>query len=196
MVKRVFIIHGWGGNPLEAWFPWLKEELEKRKFNVVIPTMPETAKPTISHWVNFLKKTVGKIDEETYFVGHSIGCQTILRYLEKIKDPLKIGGAVLVAPWFNLIEESYENEEERKIALPWIKKKIKFDLVLNHCENFVALFSDNDPFVPLGDALLFEEKLHARTIIAYGKGHFDGASGMKEFPLVLDELLNISSKTQ
>jgi len=29
-MKRVFIIHGWGGNPEEGWLPWLKKELEAK----------------------------------------------------------------------------------------------------------------------------------------------------------------------
>ena len=27
-MRRVFIIHGWGGYPEEGWFPWLKKELK------------------------------------------------------------------------------------------------------------------------------------------------------------------------
>lgn len=37
MVKRVVIAHGWDGHPNEIWFPWLKAELEKREFEVIIP---------------------------------------------------------------------------------------------------------------------------------------------------------------
>ena len=32
-------------------------------------------------------------DENTYFVGHSIGCQAIMRYLESV-DVKKIGGVL------------------------------------------------------------------------------------------------------
>ena len=30
-MKRVFIIHGWEGHPENAWFPWLKKELEQKR---------------------------------------------------------------------------------------------------------------------------------------------------------------------
>jgi len=36
-MKRVFVIHGWGGNPYKEWFPWIKKELEKNGFKVEIP---------------------------------------------------------------------------------------------------------------------------------------------------------------
>lgn len=28
-MKRIFVIHGWGGSPHGGWHPWLKTELEK-----------------------------------------------------------------------------------------------------------------------------------------------------------------------
>ena len=32
-MKRAFIIHGWGGHPEERWYPWAKNELEKKREN-------------------------------------------------------------------------------------------------------------------------------------------------------------------
>lgn len=62
--------------------------------------MPDTANPKIKKWVSELEKQVSELDENTYFVGHSIGCQTIMRYLEN-KETRKIGGILFVAPWLN-----------------------------------------------------------------------------------------------
>lgn len=31
-MKRVFIVHGWGGRPDESWFPWIQRELESKGF--------------------------------------------------------------------------------------------------------------------------------------------------------------------
>jgi len=39
--------------------------------------MPEPADPEIEAWVSHHSKIVGDIDENTYFAGHSIGCQTV-----------------------------------------------------------------------------------------------------------------------
>ena len=51
-------------------------------------------------WVAEITKIVEAPDKDTYFIGHSIGCQAILRYLEKINSP--VGGALFVAGWFFL----------------------------------------------------------------------------------------------
>lgn len=46
-MKRVFIIHGWDGYPKEWWYPWLKQELEARSFEVYVPAMPDPEGPKI-----------------------------------------------------------------------------------------------------------------------------------------------------
>lgn len=188
MKKRVFIVHGWGGNPQEGWFPWIKGELENKGFVVEIPSMPDTENPKIETWIPYLAKNVGKIDENTFFVGHSIGCQTILRYLESLPKNDKVGGAVFVAGWFNLKDL---DSEEKKIAKPWIKTLINFENIKQHASKFTAIFSTNDPYVPLEDKNVFESKLGAKTIIEKDKGHFDENSGITQLPIALKSLLEI-----
>lgn len=193
MTKKVFIIHCWGGNPKQDWYPWLKAELEKNGFKVKIPEMPNTDIPKINSWVNFLKKQVGKLDEDTYFIGHSIGCQTILRYLETLDEDIKIGGVILVAGWLNLNIDSLE-EGAPEIAEPWLNTPIDFNKVIGHTDRFVYVYSNNDPYVPISDSELFKEKLGAKVIMEKNRFHFGGGydSKTKELPVVVKELLRIS----
>ena len=97
MQKRVFIIHGWEGTPDSNWFPWLKNELEKKGFAVAAPQMPNAVCPKMGEWLAYLQKIVGKPDENTFFVGHSLGSIAILRYFESLPDQEKAGGAILRA---------------------------------------------------------------------------------------------------
>lgn len=190
---KIYIIHGWGGNPESDWYSWLKKELEKKGFEVFLPSMPDTMKPKIDTWVNFLRKQVGKANKDIYFIGHSIGCQTIMRYLEKLPDKDKIGGTIFVAGWFNLTEETYGDEGfTRDIAFPWINTSINFEKIKKHTTKFIDIVSDNDPYVPLSDSEIFKEKLGAKIIIEHGKGHLSGEDGIKEFPLLLKEILEVT----
>lgn len=189
MKKRVFIIHGWEGNPEEGWFPWLKKELEQKGFEVFAPVMPNTDEPKIEEWVPFIVNLVGEPDEDTYFVGHSIGCQAIMRYLETLGNK-KIGGIIFVAGWFHLV--NLEGPEEEKIAKPWVENKINLEKVKNTSDNFIAIFSDNDDWVPLSDKDIFAKELNAKIIVEKNKGHFCEASGLKELPIVLDSILRMS----
>lgn len=190
-MKKAFIIHGWEGHPGEGWFPWLKKELERNGFLVEVPSMPNSDRPTITAWVSHLRKVVGKLDQDTYFVGHSIGCQAIMRYLETLPYDAKIGGCVFVAGWIHLTEQSFEKEGDREIMKPWLETPISFEDVKKKARKIVAIFSDNDPFVPLTDIPLFEEKLGVGIIMEYEKGHLGGAEKFFELASVLDAVLSI-----
>lgn len=195
-MKRVFIIHGWEGYPEEGWFPWLKHELENRGFDVQVPAMPNTDEPKIEVWVPHLKKLVGKTDKDTYFVGHSIGCQAILRYLEQLPEGTKFASVVLIAPWMKLDENTIREEgtEAIEIVKPWVETQIDFRRIKKHLNKLVAIFSDNDPYVSLSQKGLFEKELDAKIIVEHNKGHFSGEDGIKELPSVLSAILSMKTE--
>ena len=178
-MKRVYVLHGWGFDSSMPWILWLEKELKKKGFEVKSFDMPHTNEPKIEKWVTYLEEQIPpeKIDEHTYFVGHSIGGQTIMRFLEKIHKHKRVGGCVFVAGWFDLINL---NREELEIAHPWIHQEIHFDRVLDHCNNFLALFSDDDPYVHLDEAEKFKERLDAKIIIKKREGHFETVEKIPE----------------
>ena len=183
-MKKVVIVHGWGGNSKCDWIPWLKQELEKRGFEVVAPNFPNSDEPEIDTWVGKLREVVKNVDVNIFFVGHSIGCQAILRFLEKCSE--KVGKVILVAPWMHLNEEviNEEGEDVREIARAWVETPIDFERVRKMSDKFVCIFSDDDPYVPLSDEEIFKRELNAETIVESGQGHFNEVS----LPLVLEYL--------
>lgn len=193
MKKRVFIIHGWGGVPDTDWYSWLKKELEKLGYEAQAPLMPDTMHPKIEEWVSKMEEIVGKTDESTYFVGHSMGCQAIMRYFERLPEEIRVGGAVFVAGWFNLTDETWDEEYTPEIAKPWIDTPIDFNKVKKHTNKFIAVYSDNDPYVPVSDSKLFKERLGAELILEKGKGHITGGEdNITELPVALESILKIS----
>lgn len=194
MPKRVFIVHRWGADPDYDWYPWLKGMLAERGFEVVVPKMPNTDEPHILTWVPYLAEIVGKADENTYFVGHSIGCQTILRYLEPLDRSVKVGGAVFVAGWFHLIPASLETNEIKEIAKEWESNPIDFQMVRDHLNKSLACFSDNDPYVPLSESRVFESALGSKIIIHPNRGHFTKEDGVSELHIALNEILKFAKE--
>src|SRR4051812_971602 len=101
MPQHAFIIHGYQSHPKEAWLPWLKDELEKRGYIVSLPAMPNPNRPVISEWIGFIAKLIGEPDKTTTVIGHSLGCQAVLRYLETLGGAGKsVAKTVLVAGIF------------------------------------------------------------------------------------------------
>lgn len=190
MKKRVFIVHGWGGSPNEGWFPWLSKKLKEKGFIVEMPEMPDTDNPKIETWTGHLQKIVGNCDENTFFVGHSIGCQAIMRYLEKLPENEKAGGAVFAAGWLTL--SNIDSEEERMISSPWLNTPIDFEKVKKHAGKFICIFSDDDLYVPMENMDLFSKKLGADVIVEKNKGHFSGDDGIMELSIALKMVLKLA----
>ncbi|MBI2613301.1 MAG: serine hydrolase family protein [Candidatus Levybacteria bacterium] len=195
MKKRVFIVHGWDGSPKSDWLPWLQKELQNRDFEVLVPKMPNPEEPKIETWVPYLANSVGEVDENTFFVGHSIGCQTILRFLEGLPKDKKVGGAVFVAGFSSTGKSTLKGltEEEKEIIAPWLNAPINLEKVKPHLPKSVAIFSDNDLYVPLSNKDVFEEELGTKTIIEHAKGHFTDESHITQLPIALKSILEISN---
>ncbi len=180
MTKLIYV-HGWGGNPTsEPWTNYLRSECEKKGVEFIAPEMPDTQRPVIEKWIAKLKEVAdGKIGEDTYLVGHSIGCQTIMRYLEKASDDLIVKGIVFVAPWISLVGLE-EEEGSKEIAKPWLETPIDFEKVKGKINELLAIFSTDDPYVPLSNMKLFERKLDAEIVVKNNEGHFNETESINE----------------
>lgn len=192
--KRVFIVHRWAGPPKSDWYLWLKNELEKNNFEVYIPAMPHPEEPIIKDWVDCLYKSVDKPDEKTYFVGHSVGCQTIIRYLERLSSEIKIGGAVFVAGFFSAGESTLKGltNEEKEIIKPWLETPIDLEKAKLHIPKSIAIFSDNDPYVHLNNQDDFRNNFGSKIIIEHRMGHFTDGSRITQLSIALDSILKLS----
>ena len=185
-MKRVVIVHCWDGYPKYCWYPKVKKELEAEGFVVQVPVMPETHAPKLSLWLPKLVEIVGEPDESLYLVGHSSGCITILRYLESLGEHKKVGGVILVAGFTDdLGYEELKNFFETPIDFKNIKAKA------NH---FVAIHSDNDPYVPLRHGDIFKEKLEAELLIKHEMGHFSGSVDKTESIISLPDIVDAIRK--
>ncbi len=185
-MKRAIIVHGWGGRSNEHWLPWLKVELEKLGYEVQVPDMPDTEAPVIEKWVGKLREVAGQPDADTYFVGHSIGCQTILRYLETIDTP--VGGAVFVAGWFNL--DNLESEKEKEIAKPWIETPIDLQKVKSILPSPTLIISNNDPYGCFEENKVKFSQINSKIIVMPNAGHLTADDGFTELPVALEEFKN------
>jgi len=191
MLKQVYIIHGWDGHPQDNWFPWLKTELENRNFIVSIPQLPKPEEPRIKNCIPALKHIIQNPNEQTYFIGHSMGCQAITRYLETLPEDIVIGGAIFVAGFFRELSNLEDDEVMHDVAREWLTTPLDLKKVKTHIKKSVAIFSDNDPYVPLINQEIFRAILGSEIIIQENKGHFSKKDQIFELPLVRDILLNM-----
>lgn len=194
-VRRAFIIHGYLSYPEEAWLPWLRNELRKRGYEVALPAMPRPARPSLPGWIKFITQLVGEPDDETVLIGHSLGCQAVIRYLETLGAAGRsVKKTVLVAGSFppNLsLAEAKERVGEHRALLAWFTVPVDPRLVKKAAGKCTMILSDNDPYIPLRAArATFRARLNPRIIVEKGKGHFNEDDRITELPSALRAVLS------
>ena len=186
--KKLIIVHGFEGSPENGWLPWLKGEVERKGWEAHAPPLPNTNDPKVHEWLPALIQATGEVDENTYMVGHSLGCITILRFLETLKDEESIGGAVLVA--------GFDNPLGNKRIDDFFQAPVNWEKAKRVCKKFVVIHSEDDPYVPADNGVRLKNNLGAKKILVSGYRHFSGDEGVTSLPLVLRELLEISASAK
>ena len=189
-MKRIIIVHQWAGSPESDWYPWLKKQLEAKGCEVIVPAMPDSEHPKIEPWVETLRQAIGEPDDQTLLIGHSVGCQTIIRCLASLPGDKKFAGALLVTPWVTLLPAALPDEESTATGKPWLETPIDWEAAKKHLPKVAALFSNDDPYVPMVDTETFNEKLGAQITILENKGHLTAEEGWTEVPEVLEVIMD------
>jgi predicted alpha/beta hydrolase family esterase len=185
MDRPLFIVPRWAGRPDTDFYPWLEGQVrESRQGITSVRTldMPNPAQPTIEAWVGTLSRAVGPSPEpSTLLMGHSVGCQAVIRYLATLPPGRVIDGVLLVAGWWD-VDKPWES------IVPWIETPVELARVRAAARRFVVLQSDNDPFTAdhARNRGLWEERLGAEVVLAPGARHFNNPRE----PAVLETLLS------
>lgn len=199
----VLFLHGSFSTPQDAWWPWLKKELEKSGQKVLAPQFPvdrwvevgqlqpENYQPSadLNSWIEKFQEIKAEFlaDKNRLVVGHSLGPLFLLHLLEKYQFTVK--GAVLVAPFFEIHGKS---EIVEKFNEPFYKQDFEFNKLKRLMSKSTVIYSHDDSYVDNKKSLNFAKKLGSRVAVVHGLGHMGLESGMKEFPAVLEEIKKLA----
>jgi len=173
-MKNALILHGTDGYPTENWFDWLRQELEKKSWQVLVPALPCANKPNIKRYNKFLLEELNLyLDEESILIGHSSGAVAILGLLQALPESVVVDTCYLIGAFKdNLDWDALDGLFEEPFNFAKIKNKAK---------HFVFIHSDNDPYCPLEHAKFLAEKLGGELIIKEGQKHFSIGSFGEEY---------------
>ncbi len=185
-MRKAYIVHGWYGSVNEPLLKWINQQLEEKGYQSDLLEMPDAENPQIKTWVDKLKDAV-ELGKDTLLIGHSIGAQAIMRFLEELPDGEKIGRVIFIAPWFYLTNWEDVTQAEIETMTPWLTIPIDLEKVKTKADEWITIFSDNDEFVPLKkNSEKFRKSLGAEVIIEEGKGHFTEDNGVVDLPILLN----------
>ena len=181
MAKQLYIIHGYGASPREHWFPWLKNTMEEKGWTVSILEMPDSEHPKFDKWLKAMKENIKNINENTYFVAHSLGTITTLQYLSQYENLPKFGGFILVSGF----DEGIAGFEELR---PFVKEKPDYKKINEKAELRAVVAAKDDHIVPIKLSEKVAKKLNGKFYPVEKGGHFLDREGFTDLPLVKEIL--------
>ncbi|HTJ57155.1 MAG TPA: alpha/beta hydrolase [Devosiaceae bacterium] len=187
MPKRLIVVPRWSGTPASDWYPWLERELASMSPPPFAPiigaTVPDSASSTISNWMAAVRAVLGTNPGEiadTVLVGHSVGCQAVLRVLAELPEGVHAAGVLCVAGWF-------WTDAPWASLMPWIDTPFDLERAkIAAGAPIVVLISDNDPHTSdwKANRAAWRDRLGATSIIVHGAAHFNGG----HYPIILETL--------
>ncbi|MGG0848887.1 RBBP9/YdeN family alpha/beta hydrolase [Peribacillus simplex] len=184
MGKQVYIIHGYGASPANHWFQWLKEKLIADDNQVLVLHMPSSSDPKKEEWLETLANKIKSLDNNTYFVTHSLGSITLLNYLEQL-DPLPSFGGFILVSGFS------EPLSSLPSLNPFTVKKVDYKKIISATNSRAVIAAKDDYIVPFQLSQNLSKQLDTSFYHVEKGGHFLEDDGFIAFPLVYDILKNM-----
>jgi len=181
---KAIILHGTGGNPTENWFPWLASELESLGVTTICPMLPTPQNQNLDVWLREFNKQVGKIDENTIIIGHSLAPAFLLRYLSC--SNIFVKASFFVAGFMSLLNI----DEFDKLNNTFVIGSLNWSELKEKVGNCYLYNSIDDPYVPLDLGRDLASHLNANFIEIENGGHLNSSAGFIDFPMLLKDIVN------
>jgi len=177
-MKRVLILHGWGGSDFPHWQSWLSGEIAKNY-----------------GCVSFLKFSNFDLPDKDVWIAELRG------ELEKFKPDVVICHSVANILWFHICNEGGIREVGNLflVAPPSFNCDIKELGSFFPCkvpENLYAkrsllIASTNDPYMQMQEANELQKALDIEMLVLQNAGHINSDSGYGEWPWMLETLSDL-----
>lgn len=172
----------WSGTATSDFYPWLTRELASRAPQVRVEVASLRPVPDRPEIEACLEEVACLDPSRTLLMGHSVGCQALLRALARLDTEIRAPALLCVAGWWT-VDRPWDT------IRPWIETSFDHARTAARCARIEVLLSDNDPFTRDAEETRrrFVEALAAHVQIVPGRQHFNAT----EEPAVLDTILRL-----
>ncbi|WP_304509915.1 RBBP9/YdeN family alpha/beta hydrolase [Anaerotignum sp.] len=183
-----YFIHGFTASSKANWFPWLKNELQNNGIQLIVPDMPNTNDPHLLPWLQKIEDVAKELNDNTIFIGHSLGCIAMLQFI--LKKNIKIKGVILVS---GFMDENPMVVQKEGLS-QFVEEPLDVEQVKALIPHRVVITAIDDDIVPSVATKKMAERLGAQLIERSNGKHFIDRDGFTQFPEVLDLIKSIYSK--
>lgn len=169
MIEQVVVMPRWSGTPESDWYPWLRAELAGWHGEVTVLDLPERDAPRIEPCIEAIASAVS--DDAmpgTLLIGHSVGCQAMVRFLATRTEGIRAAGLLCVAGWW-AVDAPWPS------IVPWIETPVDADAARAAAGPVTVLLGGGDPFTSdqKANGARWRARLGAEVIHVAGAKHFN-----------------------
>lgn len=180
-MKRAVILHGTNSGPEKNWFPWLKNFLEAKGYEVWVPHLPNNDIPNRHTYNDFLFSSDWDF-ADNLVIGHSSGAVSVLNLISDQRCP-NIKTAVMVGVWTDNAG-THLDPERFKDLFP--ENGFDTNLLKSKTQNMLFVHGELDPTCPIEQAKSLAQETGGDMIIVEGGNHL--AADYPELPQLTDAL--------
>jgi len=179
-MKRVLIVHGWGGSDYPHWQSWLAGELAKDYGCVYFLKFSDVDNPIKDKWNKEFLDALKDFNPDIV-VCHSLA-NTLWFHLANEQKLKKVQKLFLVAP-----PSMTCHIEELSEFFPC---EIPSEL---YTDDTLLIGSTNDPYMDEGELLRLQAELGVDIKLLENAGHINADSGFGEWDFILEEVKKAST---
>ena len=180
-MKKVLLLHGYNGIP--QVFYYIKGELEKLGYEIIMPTLPSQQGLRYNIWKNEFEKIEKELGNELIVIAPSGGNPFIIKYLKE--RPLNIRLYVGLAGFSDkFITEGRKDLDEAVESIVPTEEEItnfKNSVKIKHC-----IYSIDDHIVPFDILKKHSDNISAVHHMIPNIGHMGRKSNLQQLPQVIE----------
>lgn len=174
-MKKVLLLHGWGGSDFPHWQSWLAGEIAKEYGCVNFLRLSDYDTPKLQVWLDELQVTLEEFKPDVV-ICHSLA-NTLWFHLCNTTTIKELEKLYLVAP-----PSMQCNVEELCEFFPVISPKNLY------AKETLLITSTNDPYMSEDEAQVLQKELNVKMKVLENAGHINADSNFGEWPWMLEEL--------
>jgi len=172
-MKKVLILHGWGGSDYPHWQSHLALKLIQNNYTVSFPLLPNKDNPNLKEWIEYLKVEMEHFAPDIV-VCHSLANILWFHFVNNF-DIKPIEKLMLVSP----VSPSCEIEKLKSFFPYLVPEDLK-------AKQVIMASSDNDPYMDIDEVYLLKDILSISLKVLEDAGHINSDSGYGELGCAYD----------
>jgi predicted alpha/beta hydrolase family esterase len=177
-MKKVLIVHGWGGSDYPHWQSYLASEIAKDYGCVYFLKFKDVDNPTFNEWSNELLSALDEFKPDVV-VCHSLA-NTLWFHLANQEKLKKIKKLFLVAP-----PSMHCHLQELSEFFPCETPSDLF------CEDALLVGSTNDPYMDESELLRLQAELGVDIELVKNGGHLNSDSGYGKWDWIVQQVKQV-----